>query len=189
MERQFNLHEISNLTTSKLKFYKEQRGFHSVQPSSETSENLNQDDIIRLEASLTNDSFDVFDSNLLMEGKLQKKLTTEAETAWVDIVSTTDDITLELNGILRMFKEMVIYSNTDKIIERVSYPGEVSTINQFLMRDYDFTNSDGQLNLFLPDTGKGDTKNSEYIKRKKYCWLKISIYVTIGFSIWVFHIC
>ena len=42
---------------------------------------------------------------------------------------------------------MSLYSSTDRLIERVQFPGEVSTMNQFLMRDADYSLSEGQLNL------------------------------------------
>ena len=59
-----------------------------------------------------------------------------------------------------MFKEMTLKFSNDSEIEKVTHPGEVATINQFIMNEYDYPNTDGQLNLFIPDTGDGGHGNA-----------------------------
>ena len=54
-----------------MKFFKEERGIHSVQPSAETAEDLNQDDILRFSANITNNPHDFFESKLFL-GDIQK---------------------------------------------------------------------------------------------------------------------
>ena len=34
-------------------------------------------------------------------------------------------------------------------LEKVAHPGEVATKNQFIMNEYEYSNTDGQLNLFI----------------------------------------
>ena len=165
MEDKFNLNLISKQTTSQINYYQEYKGYNTVQASSETAENLNIDDVIKFNATLTNDAFDVFDSFLLLEGILQKSA--DAGVTWAALAGT-DNIELELNGFLKLFKEMSIYSSTDRLIERVQYPGEVSTINQFLMRDNTYPDSEGQLNLFVPDTTVDFTSTATQITNVGY---------------------
>ena len=95
MEGKFNLHAIANQTTEKINYYQEYKGFNTVQVSAETAENLNIDDVLRFNATLTNDTFDVFASFLLLEGSLQKSA--DAGVTWTNILAA-DNITLELNG-------------------------------------------------------------------------------------------
>ena len=45
MEKKFNLKYVNSKSNEKVKFHKEERGIHSVQPSSEMAEDLNQDEI------------------------------------------------------------------------------------------------------------------------------------------------
>ena len=63
---------------------------------------------------------------------------------------------------------MSIKSVNDSYIEKVNHPGEVATINQFTMNEYDYPNTEGQSNLFIPDTGDGahGNNNPEFVKRK-----------------------
>ena len=64
---------------------------------------------------------------------------------------------------------MSLKFSNDSEIEKVTYLGEVATINQFIMNEYDYPNTDkftGQLNLFIPDTGDGGHGNTEFTKRK-----------------------
>ena len=65
-----------------------------------------------------------------------------------------------------MFKERTLKFSNDSEIEKVTHPGEVATKNQFTMNEYDYTNTDGQLNLFVPDIGDDAHGNTESIKRK-----------------------
>ena len=74
MEKKFNLKYVSSKTNEKVKFHKEERGIHSVQPSAETAEDLNQDDILRFSANISNNSHDFFESKLLLEGNIEKKV-------------------------------------------------------------------------------------------------------------------
>ena len=57
-----------------MKFFKEERGIHSVQPNAETAEDLNQDDILRFSANISNNPHDFSESKLFLEGDIQKKL-------------------------------------------------------------------------------------------------------------------
>ena len=84
MEKKFNLQYVSKKSNEKVKFHKVERGIHSVQPSGETAENLNQDDIIQFTANLTNNPHDVFDSKLFLEGEIQKK-GNAADAQWEDL--------------------------------------------------------------------------------------------------------
>ena len=77
-----------------------------------------------------------------------------------------------------MFKEMTLKFSNDSEIEKGTHPGEVATINQFIMNEYDYTNTGGQLNLFVPDTGDGDHGNSEFKKRKQFIGSKFQVIVT-----------
>ena len=138
----------------------------TLQPSGETAENLNQDDILDFKANLNNNLHDVFDSFIFLEGKIQQKLT--ADQNWTDL-TPANNITIEPCGFYKMFKEMKLLASNDVEIEKVNHPGEVAMINQFLMCDYNYVNGHGQLNVFLPDTGDGNHENSEFIKRKDIC--------------------
>ena len=46
------------------------------------------------------------------------------------------------------------------------------------MNEYDYTNTDGQLNLIVPDTGDDGHGNNEFTKRKTTHRLKVSSNVT-----------
>lgn len=186
MEKKFNLNYVSSKTNEKVKFYKEERSIHSVQPSGETAENLNQDDILQFAANLTNNPHDIFESTLMLEGKIQERA--DANAAWTDLLDATE-VSLELSAFYKMFKEMSIKSANDSYIEKVNHPGEVASINQFLMYDYNYPNTDGQLNLFIPDTGSGDHTNTEYLKRKAIIGKKFQVMlpldVVFGFLTYV----
>ena len=58
IEKKFNLKYVSSKSDEKVKFHKE-RGIHSVQLSSETAEDLNQDDILQFNANLSNNPHDL----------------------------------------------------------------------------------------------------------------------------------
>ena len=91
---------------------------------------------------------------------------------------TSDNITLELSAIYKMFKEMTLRTQTDSEIEKtVNHPEETATLNQFIMNEYNYPNTDGQINLFIPDTGKGgyESDNSEFAKRKKLIGSKFQV--------------
>ena len=121
-----------------MKFFKEERGIYSVQPSAETAEDLNQDDILRFSANISNNPHDFFESKLFLEGDIQKQ--TAANAAWVP-VEDADNVTLELSGFYKMFKEMSLKFSNDSEIEKVTHLGEVATINQFIMNEYDYPNT------------------------------------------------
>ena len=76
-----------------------------------------------------------------------------------------------------MFKEMTLKFSNDSEIVNVTHPGEVATINQFIMNQYDYTNTDGQLNLFVPDSGDGGQGNAnpEFTKRKQLIGSKFQV--------------
>ena len=61
---------------------------------------------------------------------------------------------------------MTLKFSIDSEIEKVTHLGEVATINQFILNEYDYTDTDGQLNLFVPDSGDGAHGNTEFTKRK-----------------------
>ena len=61
MEKKFNLKYISSKSNEKVKFYKEEISIHTVQPSSETAEDLNQDDILQFNANLSNNPHNLYD--------------------------------------------------------------------------------------------------------------------------------
>ena len=166
MEKKFNLKYVSSKTNEKVKIYKEERGIFSVQPRAETAENLNQDDTLRFSANVSNNPHDFFDSKLLIEGNIEKK--GAADDAQWEAIADADNMTLELSAFYKMFKQMTLRINSDSEIENVQYPGEVATINQFIMNEYNYPNTDGQLNLFIPDDGDGGhgNNNPEFIKRK-----------------------
>ena len=107
-----------------MKFFKEERGVHSVQPSAETAEDLNQDDILRFSANISNNPHDFFELKLFLEGDIQKQ--TAANAAWVP-VEDADNVTLELSGFYKMFKEMSLKFSNDSEIEKVTHPEEVAT--------------------------------------------------------------
>ena len=46
------------------------------------------------------------------------------------------------------------------------------------MNEYDYPNTDGQLNLFIPDTGDGGHGNTEFTKKKTVHRFKVLSYVT-----------
>ena len=165
MEKKFNLKYVSSKTNEKVKFHKEERGIHSVQPSAETAEDLNQDDILRFSANVSNNPHDFFESKLLLEGNIEKQAA--AGGNW-EALANADNITLELSAFYKMFKEMTLRMSNDSEIEKVTHPGEVATINQFIMNEYNYPNTDGQLNLFIPDDGDGGhgNGNPEFAKRK-----------------------
>ena len=98
---------------------------------------------------------------MFLEGDIQKQ--TAANAAWVP-VEDVDNVTLELSGFYKMFKEMSLKFSNDLEIEKVTHPGEVAMINQFMMNEYDYPNTDDQLNLFIPDTGDGGHGNTEFTK-------------------------
>lgn len=154
-----------NLTDNQLnlRLNKVAQDYFEVQPAKETAEDLNQDGDLSFNFSLRNNPNDVFDIFVLYELAIQKKA--KAETVFKNI-EAADDITVENDFFPRMFSSMLIGSGLDQEIEKVSHPGIVSSINQFLSRSRDYTNSYGQLHMFIPDTGKGDKTNTEYLKRK-----------------------
>ena len=71
--KKFDLKYVSGKSNEKVKFFKEERGIYSVQPSAETAEDLNQDDILHFSASISNNPHDFFDSKLFLEGDIQKQ--------------------------------------------------------------------------------------------------------------------
>ena len=165
MDLKYDLNAISQITNRSVLLYKESQSYHYVQPSSETAEDLNQDGNIDFICNLTSSKYDLFDSGLLIEGQFQQRLTqgTAEEQTWKAV---TDNITLENNALLRIFKEMSLKSSADTEIEKVSHPGEVSNISQFTLKEYNYINSEGNLGLFIPDIGTGDHTNSSHTKRK-----------------------
>ena len=68
------------------------------------------------------------------------------------------------------------------------------------MNEYDYPNTDGQLNLFIPNTGDGGHGNSEFTKRKQLigstfqvmlpldCVFDFFNYVRVAFSKYIYHI-
>ena len=58
-----------------------------------------------------------------------------------------------------MFKEMTLRFSNDSELEN---PGEVATINQFIMNEYEYPDTDGQLNLFVPDTDGDHVLNFKF---------------------------
>ena len=119
MEKKFNLKYVSSKTNEKVKFYKEERGIFSVQPGVETSENLNQDDILRFSANVSNNPHDFFDSKLLIEGNIEKK--DAANDAHWEAIADADNMTLELSAFYKMFKQMTLRINNDSEIESVQF--------------------------------------------------------------------
>ena len=45
-----------------------------IKKSAETAEDLNQDDILRFSANISNNPHDFFESKLLLEGSIEKKV-------------------------------------------------------------------------------------------------------------------
>ena len=178
-KKKFNLKYVSSKSNEKVKFYKEDRSIHSVQPSSETAEELNQDGILQFYANLSNNPHDFYDSKLFLEGKIQKK-GAGANAQWEELDRTNanaDNITLELSAFYKMFKEMALRTETDSEIKKVNHPGETATLNQFIMNEYNYPNTDGQINLFIPDTGDGGhgNDNPEFTKRKQLIGSKFQV--------------
>ena len=64
---------------------------------------------------------------------------------------------------------MTLKTQTDLEIEKVNHPGETATLNQFIMNEYNYPYTDGQINLFIPDSGDGGhgNDNSHFAMRKK----------------------
>ena len=60
--KMFDFIYVSATLNEKVKILKEERGIHSVQPSAETAEHLNQDDILRFSANISNNPHDFFES-------------------------------------------------------------------------------------------------------------------------------
>ena len=114
--KKFDLKYVSAKSNEKVKFFKKERGIHSVQPSAETAEDLNQDDILRFSASISNNPHDFFESKLFLEGDIQKQ--TAANADWLP-VEDADNVTLELSGFYKMFKMSLKFSN-DSEIEKVT---------------------------------------------------------------------
>ena len=111
-----------------MKFFKEEIGIHSVQPSAEMAEDLNQDNILRFSANISNNPHDFFESKLFLEGNIQKQ--TAVNATWVP-VEDADNITLELSAFYKMFKEMTLKFSNDSEIEKVTHPGD--WVNRFIM--------------------------------------------------------
>ena len=143
-----------------MEFHKEERDFLSVQSSVETDKDLNQDDTLRFLANISNNPHDFFESKLLLEWNVEKQ--TVDNVAWVPLVDA-DNITLELSALYKVFNEITLRFSNDSELEKVTHPGEAATITQFIMNEYDYLNTDGQINLFVPDTGDGGMEilNSE----------------------------
>ena len=145
MEKKFNLKYVSSKSKEKVKFHREERGIRSVQPNSETAEDLNQDDILQFNANLSNNPHDLCDSKLFLEGKIQKK--SNAQNAEWEDLANADNMTL---AFYKMFKEMTLRTENDSEIEKVNHPGETATLNQFIMNEYNYPNTDGQISyLYL----------------------------------------
>ena len=102
MEKKFDIHAIASELKDLIEFYKEEEGLHSIQPSSETAENLNQDDILDFKANLNSNLYDIFDSYLLLEGNLQKRATAGDNQNWIAL--GTDNVTIEPCGFYKMFR-------------------------------------------------------------------------------------
>ena len=66
-----------------------------------------------------------------------------------------------------MFNEMTLRFINDLELETARHPGEVATINQFIMNEYDYLNTGDQLNSFVADTVDGGHGNTEFGKRKQ----------------------
>ena len=107
---------------------------------------------------------------MFLEGDIQKQ--TADNAAWV-AVEDADNITLKLSAFYKMLKEMTLQFSNDSEIEKVTHPAEV----QFIMNEYDYPNTDGQLNIFIPDTGDGGhgNANSEFTKRKQLIGSKFQV--------------
>ena len=177
MQRKFKLNEVSQLSHQSINIYKDEKGIYSVQPSGDTSENLNQDDVLDFQATLGNKQYDVFDSNLFFEGVLQQKVKTAADNTWAPI---TDNVTLESNAFTKLYNEIKLLDINGTEIDGTIMPGEVSSLNNFQMRDYNYPNTDGQLSFFIPDTGKGDHTNSEFLKRKNILGTKFQVQIQLN---------
>ena len=111
MEQKFDLHVIADKTKQLIKFYKEEQGFHSIQPSSETAENLNQDDILDFKANMNSNLYDIFDSYLSLEGNIQKRATAGDNQNWIALGD--DNVTIEFCGLYKMFHEMSLLASND----------------------------------------------------------------------------
>ena len=74
---------------------------------------------------------------------------------------------------------MTLRIETDSEIEKVNHPGETATLNQFMMNEYYYPNTDGQINLIISDTGDGDHGNTEFIKRKQLIGSKFQVVIPL----------
>lgn len=86
----------------------------------------------------------------------------------IDELKEGEDITLENNFFPRMFSQMSLKLGTSEV-ETIEYPGEVSSILNFVMTDYDYKKEYGTLSGWIPDISTGDTTatNTSYDLRKK----------------------
>ena len=86
----------------------------------------------------------------------------------IDELTEGENITLENNFFPRMFSQMSLKLGTSEV-ETIEYPGEVSSILNFVMTDYDYKKEYGTLSGWIPDISTGDTTatNTSYDLRKK----------------------
>ena len=85
----------------------------------------------------------------------------------IEDLTADEDITLEHNFFPRAFSQMSLKLGTSDV-EIIEYPGDVSSILNFVMTDEDYKKEEGTLSGWIPDVNKGDTsdKNSSYKQRK-----------------------
>ena len=86
----------------------------------------------------------------------------------IDDLKDTENITLENNFFPRMFSQMTLKLGTSEV-ETIEYPGEVSSMLNFVMTDDDYKKEYGTLSGWIPDIATGDTAatNTSYDLRKK----------------------
>ena len=81
---------------------------------------------------------------------------------------------------------MMLKTQADTEIGNVNHPGETATLNQFIMNEYNYLYTDGQINLFIPDSDDGGhgNDNSQFAIRKQIIGSKFQVMLPLDC---VFH--
>jgi hypothetical protein len=109
------------------------------------NQNINDHSDIIIDVNTTNSYIKPSDSILIIEGQLRKS------NANHDVYDVVDEVALVNNAMMYLFKE-ISYSINDIIMERITNPGQISSMLGYLKYPDDFSTSSGMRMCWSKDT-------------------------------------
>ena len=142
---------LFNLTKDN-KFYHgiKKEDYLKIQPTSGTSANKNQSGDILFEIAQSSSILDICNSLIYFS---------------IEIKDSEETITLENNFFPRLFSEMTLKLGGTEI-ERIKYPGEISTMLNLVLLNENFKNTCGDMMTWIPDNMNENNENIGEKKRK-----------------------